>query len=157
MKTRSQKLQLKLTIQFSLFFIIISGFIYFYFTTKFEEQINEKYQYKADVFVNFFEQNPQIFFDKKFTDSEIITKLLELNNAVYLVVENSSGELLDALNLEVAENSLYILAKSDDNRISKDEKVYRVVLPINTTEISGKIYVGFGSGDDARNIFKNKL
>ena len=157
MKTRSQKLQLKLTIQFSLFFIIISGFIYFYFTAKFEEQINDKYQYKADVFVNFFEQNPEIFFDKKFTDSEIITKLLELNNAVYLVVENSSGELLDALNLEIAEKSLYILARSDDNSISKDEKVYRIELPINTTEISGKIYVGFGSGDDAKNIFKNKL
>jgi len=155
--TRSQKLQLKLTIQFAMFFIIVAGFIYFYFTNKFEEQVNDKYRYKADVFVNFFTQNPQIFFERKFSDTEIIQKLLELNNAVYLVVENSSGELLDALNLEVAEKSLYILAKSDDNRISKDEKVYRVELPIKTTEISGKIYVGFGSGDDAKNIFKNKL
>ena len=157
MRTRSQKLQLKLTIQFSLFFIIISGLIYFYFTNKFEEQVNDKYQYKADVFVNFFTQNPQIFIDRKFSDTEIITRLLELNNAVYLVVENSSGELLDALNLEVAEKNLYILAKSDDNKISKDEKVYRVELPIKTKETSGKIYVGFESGDDAKNLFKNKL
>jgi len=155
--TRSQKLQLKLTIQFAMFFIIVAGFIYFYFTNKFEEQVNDKYQYKADVFVNFFTQNPQIFIERKFSDTEIITRLLELNNAVYLVVESSSGELLDALNLEVAEKSLYILAKSDDNRISKDEKVYRVELPILTSNISGKIYVGFGSGDDAKNIFKNKL
>ena len=157
MRTRSQKLQLKLTIQFSLFFIIVSGLIYFYFTNKFEEQVNDKYQYKASVFVNFFTQNPQIFIDRKFTDTEIITRLLELNNAVYLVVENSSGELLDALNLEVAEKSFYILAKSDDNRISKDEKVYRVELPIKTEEASGKIYVGFESGDDAKGLFKNKL
>jgi len=157
MKTRSQKLQLKLTIQFALFFIIVAGFIFFYFTNKFEEQVNDKYQYKANVFVNFFTQNPQIFIDRKFTDTEIITRLLELNNAVYLVVENSSGELLDALNLDVAEKSFYILAKSDDNKISKDEKVYRVELPIKTKEASGKIYVGFESGDDAKGLFKNKL
>lgn len=157
MKTRSQKLQLKLTIQFSLFFIIVAGFIYFYFTQKFEEQVNDKYQYKADVFVNFFTQNPQIFKVGKFTDVDIINRVLELNNAVYLVVESSSGELLDALNLEAAEKSFYILAKSDDNKISKDEKVYRVELPINSKEASGKIYVGFESGDDAKNLFKNKL
>ena len=119
MKTRSQKLQLKLTIQFALFFIIITGLIYWYFTTKFEEQVNDKYRYKADVFVNFFTQNPQIFLERTFTDPSIITKLLELNNGVYLVVEDSSGELLDALNLEIAEQSLYILAKSDDNKIFK--------------------------------------
>ena len=156
-RTRSQKLQLKLTIQFAMFFIFISGFIYFYFTNKFEDQINEKYTYKADVFVNFFTQNPQIFFDKKFTDTEIIQKLLGLNDAVYLVVENASGELLDALNLEIAERNLYILTKADGEGISKDETVYRVRLPIKTKAISGKIYVGFKSGDDAQKLFKNNL
>jgi PAS domain S-box-containing protein len=156
-RTRAQKLQLKLTIQFALFFIIVSGFIYFYFTNKVEEQVNEKYTYKANVFVNFFTQNPQIFFDKKFTDAEIINKLLELNDAVYLVVENSSGEMLDALNLEIAENSLYILTKADGEGISKDEKVYRVKLPIKTQDISGNIYVGFQSRDDAQQLFKNRL
>jgi len=156
-RTRSQKLQLKLTVQFALFFIVLSGFIYFYFTNKVADQVSEKYQYKADVFVNFFIQNPHIFIERKFTDTEIITKLLELNNAVYLVVENSSGELLDALNLEIAEKSLYILTKVDGEGISKDEKIYRVKLSIKTSDISGSIYVGFGSGDDAKNIFKNKL
>ena len=156
-RTRSQKLQLKLTIQFALFFIIVSGFIYFYFTNKVEDQVNEKYTYKADVFVNFFTQNPQIFVDKKFTDSDIINKILELNDAVYLVVENSSGEMLDALNLEVAEKSLYILTKADGEGISKDEKIYRVKLPIESSDISGNIYVGFQSRDDAQQLFKNKL
>lgn len=156
-RTQSQKLQLKLTIQFALFFIIISGFVYFYFTSKYEDQINEKYTYKADVFINFFTQNPQIFFEKKFTDIEIFRKILELNDAVYLVVENSSGELLDALNLEVAERNLYILAKTEGEGISKDEMVYRVRLPIKTEGISGKIYVGFASGNDAQKLFKNRL
>ena len=156
-RSRSQKLQLKLTIQFALFFILISLFIFFYFTNKFEEQINEKYTYKADVFVGFFTQNPQIFMDKKFTDTETIQKLLELNKAVYLVVENSRGELLDALNLEFAEKNLYILTKTDEEGISKDETVYRVKLPIKAIDISGNIYVGFESGDDAQKLFKSKL
>jgi len=156
-RTRSQKLQLKLTIQFALFFIIVSGFIYLYFTNKVEDQVNEKYTYKAVLFVNFFTQNPQIFIDKKFTDVEIINKLLDLNDAVYLVVENSAGEILDALNLEAAEKSLYILTKVDGEGISKDEKVYRVKLPIKIKDISGSLYVGFQSRDDAQKLFKNKL
>ena len=110
-RSRSQKLQLKLTIQFALFFILVSGFIYFYFTNKFEGQINEKYTYKADVFINFFIQNPQVFSEKKFTDPEILQQLLFLNGAVYLVVEGSNGDYLDALNLEAAEKNLYILTQ----------------------------------------------
>ena len=157
MRSKSQKLQLKLTIEFALFFIVISVFIFFYFTQKFEEQINDKYTYKADVFVNFFNQNPQIFLDKKFDDVEIINKLIDLNQAVYLVVENSDGQILDAVNLDVAEKNLYILAKSDGEGISKDEKVYRVRLPIKGEYASGRIYVGFHSLDDANNILKNRL
>lgn len=157
MRSKSQKLQLKLTIEFALFFIVISLFIFFYFTQKFEEQVNDKYTYKADVFVNFFNQNPQIFLDKKFNDLETINKLIDLNQAVYLVVENSDGQLLDAINLDVAEKNLYILAKSEGEGISKDEKVYRVRLPIKGKHASGKIYVGFHSLDDAQNIFKNRL
>lgn len=155
--TKSQKLQLRLTIQFALFFILVSGFIYIYFTTKFHDQVNEKYTYKADVFINFFKQNPQVFTDRKFTDAEVLNKLLTLNDAVYLVVEGSSGEILDALNLEIAEKNLYILAKSDGEGISKDEKVYRVRLPIKIDDVKGKIYVGFRSGDDAQALFKNTL
>jgi PAS domain S-box-containing protein len=35
--------------------------------------------------------------------------------------------------------------------------VYRVKLPIKTPDISGNIYVGFQSRDDAQQLFKNKL
>lgn len=157
MRSKSQKLQLKLTIEFALFFIVVSAFIFFYFTEKFEDQVNDKYTYKADVFVNFFKQNPNVFTERKFSDQEIVSRLLDLNNAVYLVVEGSEGELLDAINLDVAENNLYILSKSDGEGISKDEKVYRVRLPIHTNNISGKIYVGFESQDDAQKIQKTRL
>jgi PAS domain S-box-containing protein len=156
-RTRSQKLQLKLTIQFALFFIVVSGFIFFYFTNKFEEQVNDKYSYKADVFVNYFSQAPQIFIDKKFSDYPAIQNILQLNDAVYLVVENSEGVLLDALNLNEAEKYLYILSKAEGEGISKDETVYRVKLPIKSKHIEGNIYVGFKSGDDAQKLFKSKL
>jgi len=157
MKTRSQKLQLKLTIQFSLFFIIVAGFIFFYFTNRYEEQVNDKYKYKADVFINYFSQSPQIFSERKFSDTEILNRLLNLNGAVYLVVEDSAGKLLDALNLEVAEQNLYILSKSGGEGISDDDRVYRVRLPIKGKDFSGKIYVGFASGEDAKDIYKNRL
>ena len=61
MRSKSQKLQLKLTIEFALFFIVVSVFIFIHFTKKFEDQINDKYVYKADVFVNFFKQSPNAF------------------------------------------------------------------------------------------------
>ncbi len=156
-RTRSQKLQLKLTIQFALFFIIVSVFIFYYFTHKFEEQVNDKYAYKADLFVNYFSQAPQIFIDKKFSGPADVEKLMELNDAVYLVIENSAGEMLDAINLDLAEKNFYILAKSGIDGISKDESVYRIKLPINASIASGNIYVGFKCDDDAKKLFKMKL
>ena len=158
MKNHSQKLQLKLTLEFSLFFIIISVFIYFYTTTKFEDQLVEKYRYKAFIFNNYLEQNPQIFVKKKFADKESVKNLLDLNDGIYLVVENNSGEVFDAINLELAEKNFYILAKKDYEGISKDENIFSIVLPVSYDKNpAGKIYVGFDSRDDARNLFKNKL
>ena len=158
MKNHSQKLQLKLTLEFSLFFIIISVFIYFYTTTKFEDQLMEKYRYKASIFNNYLEQNPQIFVKKKFADKESVKNLLELNDGIYLVVENNSGEVFDAINLDLAEKNFYILAKKDYEGISKDENIFSIVLPVSHNKNpAGKIYVGFDSRGDAKNLFKNKL
>ncbi len=158
MRSRSQKLQLKLTLEFSLFFIIIAGLIYYFTTTKFEDQVIDKYRYKASVFVNYLDQNPLVFLDKAFTDKESFAKLLELNDAIYLVVENRSGEVLDAINLEAAEKNYYVLAKKNYEGISKDESIFSIVLPIEVNKnLLGRIYVGFNSNDDAQNLFKNKL
>lgn len=158
MRSRSQKLQLKLTLEFSLFFIIIAGLIYYFTTTKFEDQVIDKYRYKASVFVNYLDQNPQVFLDKKITDKESFAKLLELNDAIYLVVENKSGVVLDAINLEAAEKNYYVLAKKNYEGISKDESIFSIVLPIEVNkDLIGRVYVGFNSNDDAQNLFKNKL
>lgn len=158
MRSRSQKLQLKLTLEFSLFFIIIAGLIYYFTTIKFEDQVIDKYRYKASVFVNYLDQNPQVFLDKKITDKESFAKLLELNDAIYLVVENKSGVVLDAINLEAAEKNYYVLAKKNYEGISKDESIFSIVLPIEVNKnIIGRVYVGFNSNEDAQNLFKNNL
>lgn len=158
MRTRSQKLQLKLTLEFSLFFIIISASIYFYTTKRFEDQLMDKYRYRASVFVNYIEQNSQIFLNKKFSNLESAKNLLELNNALYLVVENNSGEISEAINLETAESNFYVRARTNYEGISEGENVYRVVLPISVDKTPmGKIYVGFDSEDDSNKLFQNKL
>ena len=157
MRSKSQKLQLKLTIEFALFFIVVSVFIFIHFTKKFEDQINDKYVYKADVFVNFFKQSPNAFTGEKLADKEAVSNLLDLNGAVYLVIEKPTGEILDAINLDIAENNLYVLSKTNREGISKDEKVYRIALPVEGDNISGKIYVGFESRDDAQKILKNRM
>ncbi len=158
MKSRSQKLQLKLTLEFSLFFIIVAVLVYYFSVSKFEDQLMDKYRYKASVFSNFVEQNPQIIFKKKFPDEESAVKLLELNDALYLVVENKSGEIAAALNMEIAERNLYILSKKNYEGISKDESIFSIVLPLHVNkENIGKLYVGFDCKTDAQNLFKNKL
>lgn len=158
MKSHSQKLQLKLTLEFSLFFIVLSAIIYFYTTVRFEDQLMDKYRYKASVFVNYLGQNPQIFWQKNFFDMGNAKQLLNNNDALYLVVENNSGEIINAVNLESAEQNYYVLAKKEYGGISKGERVYSIVLPVTIGNIqSGKIYVGFESNEDGQKLFNNRL
>ena len=118
----------------------------------------DKYRYKASVFVNYIEQNPQIFQNKEFSNLESAKNLLDLNAALYLVVENNSGEIFGAINLEIAERSFYVRARTNYEGISKGENVYSIVLPVSLDKMPvGKIYVGFDSGDDSNKLFQNKL
>jgi len=57
----SKQLEAKLALRFALFLIAISAFVYFYFVNSFENEALEKFRYKARVFSNYLEQNPQIF------------------------------------------------------------------------------------------------
>jgi PAS domain S-box-containing protein len=150
-------LQSKLTIQFSILFVAIAAFIYFYYTNKYEEQLINTYKYKAAVFIKYFENNPNAFTNNKFTDPLETSKLLSLNEAIYLVYEDSKGQIEDAINLGVAEEHLYIQAKSSIEGISKDDRIYRLVLPINNKTFNGKIYIGFKNNDDSKSLFEYRL
>lgn len=139
------KLQLSLTIQFAVFFIIVAAFIYFYFSQKFEEEVLDKFMFKAEVITKFIEQNPDYFDSKIVTDKTEIIQLMALNEINYLVIENQKGELVDAVNLDLAEYYLYVSADKRDY-ISFDESIYKIVIPIRRDEIRiGKVYLGFNA------------
>jgi len=157
MKINSYKFQVKLTLQFTLFFIVLSGIIYYYFTSKFEQDTKEKFQYKGQIFTNYFETYPEIFWKKRIEDKKVIRDLMNLNNAEYLILESSSGEVFDGINFDRAEESLYIRTQQNEG-ISKDKSIYRVALPIMARNIEvGKVYVGFSISKDAFNLHKQKL
>ncbi len=73
---KPQKLQLSLTIQFAVFFILITVFIYGYFSQKFEEEVLDKFTFKSEIIANFLEQEAYLLH----TDTNIKdkTQLLQL-------------------------------------------------------------------------------
>jgi len=154
---KPQKLQLSLTIQFAVFFIIVAGLIYYYFSQKFEEEVLDKFKFKAEMLTKFLEQNPQFFWVNKIEDKTQLIQLMFLNDVSYLVLENNTGQLVDAVNLDIAEEYLYVAANDNDN-ISFDETIYRVVLPVNQDKIQqGKAYLGFNAGTIATELKRKTL
>lgn len=154
---KPQKLQFSLTIQFAVFFIVVAGLIYYYFSQKFEEEVLDKFKFKAAMLTKFLEQNPQFFWTNKIDDKTTMIQLMFLNDVSYLVLENNKGELVDAVNLDMAEHYLYVRADENDN-ISFDESIYRVVLPVNQNNIQqGKAYLGFNAGTIATELKRKTL
>lgn len=157
MNYKSQKIQLSLTIQFALFFILVAGFIYFYFSQKFEEEVLDKFQFKAEVMAKFVEQNDQFFIARRIDDKTQLNQLMFLNDINYFVLEDQSGRYIDAVNLDLAEQYTYVAAKKNDN-ISFDETVYRVILPVNINSLhKGNIYLGFNASTVAGDLKRKTL
>jgi PAS domain S-box-containing protein len=154
---KPQKLQLSLTIQFAVFFIIIAGMIYYYFSQKFEEEVLDKFKFKAEMITKFLEQNPQFFWTNRIDDKTQLIQLMFLNEINYVVLENNNGQLVDAVNLDLAEHYLYVAANVNDN-ISFDETIYRVVMPVNQNKVQqGKAYFGFNAGTVATELKRKTL
>ena len=152
MNYKSQKIQLSLTIQFALFFILVAGFIYFYFSQKFEEEVLDKFNFKAEVMAKFIEQNPQFFWQKRIDDKTQLNQLMFLNDINYFVLEDKDGRYVDAVNLDLAEQYTYVAAKKDDN-ISLDETVYRVFKELP----KGNVYLGFNASTVAGDLKRKTL
>ena len=153
---KPQKLQLSLTIQFAVFFILITVFIYGYFSQKFEEEVLDKFTFKSEIMAKFLEQNPQFFSQNNdlINDKTQLIQLMMLNDVAYLVIEDQRGGMVDAINLDVAEYYLYVAANKNDN-ISFDESIYRVVLPVMLSESNiGKVYLGLKAGLVASDLKK---
>ena len=144
---KPQRIQLSLTIQFAVFFVLLSAFIYFFFTSNFEESIHDKYIFKSSILVRYLEQNPQIFHDGHIKDKTDLVQLLHLNDVLYCVILDEKGNMVDAVNIDDAEHYIYLLSDKT-NHISSDKIVYRLALPFNlgNENQTGKIYVGYKAG-----------
>ena len=135
------KLQLKLTIEFAFFFIIVSGFIYFYFINSFENEALEKFRYKARMISNYIEQNPDISWEQKFYDRSQLLQLIKINDAEYIVLKDRDGNILDAMNVN-EDNSANYVYTGIDGGISEEDKLFHIQLPIIANKLQvGKLFV----------------
>ena len=85
---KPQKIQLSLTIQFAVFFILITAFIYYYFSQKFEEEVLDKFKFKSEIMTKFLETNPELFQKNSIEDKSQLLQLMILNDVEYLVIED---------------------------------------------------------------------
>ena len=151
---KPQRLQFQLTIKLALFFISISVIIHLYLTNKFEDEAMEIFQYKSKVITSYLEQVPQPLFltDIKRTR---VQELMTSNKIAYVVLVDINGTVTDAINLDYAEDELYIKS-SNSNEAGLDDTVSRVVLPIFVNKVKiGEAYIGFNS-TEITNSIKNK-
>jgi len=148
MKNKSKKLQLSLTIQFAAFFVLLSFFVFYVLNHGTEENIYEKFKSKSEIITRYIEQNPQIFSDGKLIVKEDLTQLLHLNDAIYFVLVDKKGVVIDGINLDEAEHNLYLHSEQSKN-LSSDGTVYRIHTKVNYGDKSkaGKVYIGYKAGD----------
>lgn len=151
------KLQLKLTVEFAFFFIIVSGFIFFYFINSFEQEALDKYRYKARMISNYLVQNPLLLQEEKFYQRPQLKELIEINDATYILLEGVNGRILDAINVN-ENNSEYYLNTRNDAGISREDNLVRIQMPFmaNNMEI-GKLFVGFNASDTIADLYKRNL
>ncbi len=146
MAAKPKKLQLSLTLQFAFFFIVVAGFIFFYFSQKFEDEVLEKFKFKSEVITKYIEQNPQLFWNNALDDKSQLLQLMFLNDVSYLVLKNNNDKITYSVNLDIAKYYSYVNA-SINNSISFDKNIYPLVLPIHDNHFQkGKVYLGFEAG-----------
>jgi PAS domain S-box-containing protein len=157
MRNSSKKIQLKLTIEFAIFFAILAGAVYYYFTHKLEIEAHERFKERAQVIANYISNSPNTFWQKKIDNKNFLKDILTFNNALYLVFENASNEVFDGINMDVAESTFYLMDDSKET-FSTDQKVYRTSVPVLIRNVDiGKIYIAFNSEQAARKLFTKQL
>ncbi len=157
MTRRFKTLQLSLTIEFAFFFIIVSGFIYFYFINSLENEALEKFRYKARTISNYIEQNPDISWEQKFYDRSQLLQLIKINDAEYIVLKDRDGNILDAMNVN-EDNSANYVYTGIDGGISEEDKLFHIQLPIIANKLQvGKLFVRFNASETISNLHKRNL
>lgn len=157
MKNSSQNIHLKLTIEFAIFFLILAGGIYYYFTHTLEAEAHDKFKGKAEVISGYISATPEIFWKKKIPDEKILLEILNLNSALYLVFENASNEVFGGINMDTAEDVFYLIDDAKGS-FSSNQKIYRTSIPVFVRNIDiGKIYIAFNAENVSAQLFKYQL
>jgi PAS domain S-box-containing protein len=151
------KLQLKLTVEFAFFFIIVSGFIYFYFINSFENDALQKFRYKAKMISNYLVQNPLLLQEQKFYERSQLRELIELNDARYIMLEDINGRVLDAININQDKDNYYLETRTAGG-ISTEDNLVRIQVPFIAHKLEiGKLFVGFNASDTIADLHKRNL
>lgn len=157
MTNSSKKIQLKFTVEFALFFIVMAVGIYFYFTHRLETETHDKFKNKAENIANYLSNSPEIFWQKKITNSKLLSEILKINNALYLVLEDTKKEIFDGVNFEEAE-ALYYTIDDSKTGIDSKQKIYRTSASVSVRNVEiGRIFIAFNSEVDAINLYNKKL
>lgn len=157
MKNGSRKIQIKLTIEFAIFFAILAGSIYFYLTNKLENGTHEKFSEKAVLVSEYLSSKPDIFWQKEISNRDVIKDILKMNNAVYLVFEDAANQVFDGINMDSAEAEYYLMDDSNES-ISSDQKIYRTSATVHLKNVQiGKVYIAFNAEKEAQNLLEQKI
>jgi PAS domain S-box-containing protein len=157
MTNSSKKIQLKFTVEFALFFLVMAAGIYFYFTHRLETETHNKFKNKAESVANYLSNSPEIFWQKKLTDKKLLTEVLKINSALYLVLEDTKNEIFDGINFEEAE-ALYYTIDDSKTGIDSNQKIYRTSATVSVRNVEiGRIFIAFNAEVDAINLYNKKL
>jgi PAS domain S-box-containing protein len=147
-----RKLHFTLTLKFAPFFIIVSAVIYLYLSNKYDDEVVEFFDFKSKAILKYFQQAPQPFLEWSSEEKEKIRELIYVNEAAYIVLEDSRGILVDAVNLKYAEKKFYLKIDNPGD-ISLEKSIHKVIIPITFGNmLVGKVFVGFNSMEIARTI-----
>jgi hypothetical protein len=142
-----RKLHFRLTLKFAPFLILVSAMIYWTFSNKFEDEVEEEFLLKSKAISYYFEQLPPPFSEWTSEQRENVRVLIYMNEAAYIILEDINGTFIDAVNLRYAEKKAYLLVNNLDD-VSLDKSIYKAVIPIIIDNIMvGRVYVGFNSLD----------
>lgn len=147
MTNNPKKIKLGLTIQLAVFFILLASFFYYFVTKSYQEQAYDIFNYKSDAILRYIEQNPQIFSDGKIINKVELNQQLHLSDIVYFVMLDDSGKFIGAVDMDIAEQNLYLMA-DESASLSSDKTIYRLALPVTygNEKRVGKIYIGYKAG-----------
>jgi len=153
----SRKYQFKLTITFSLIFMVLSGIIYIYFINIFEGKEIEKLKIKANVFIRYFENNPEAFSGKQIENEELLTTLIEYNKVNYIVLKNNSGRLIKIFISDEEANNHFTTAKYTEG-IDFDKKILRLSAPVFSDEVkNAELMIGFSAAEVISKLKRTNL